>query len=108
MWLEWTARNAKSMKKPSTRSTGTSARTATAKRTASPEPPSDDRQAHYDFDYSKSKPNRFAGRFAQGAIAVVLDPDVAAVFHSAEAVNAFLRSAIAAMPATERKRKRAS
>ena len=66
-------------------------------------------QSHYDFDYSKSKPNRFASRFAQGTIAVVLDPDVASVFQSSEAVNTFLRSAIEAMPASESsKRKRAS
>lgn len=29
------------------------------------------------FDYSKEKPNRFAGRFGEEAIAVVVDPDVA-------------------------------
>jgi len=96
------------MKKPSTKSPGTSARRVAAKRELPAAPPNDDLQPHYDFDYSKSKPNRFAVRFAEGAIAVVLDPDVATVFHSAEAVNSFLRSAIAAMPAMERKRKRAS
>ena len=66
-------------------------------------------QPHYDFDYSKSKPNRFASRFTQGAMAVVLDPDVASVFQSSEAVNTFLRSAIEAMPTSElSKRNRAS
>jgi hypothetical protein len=52
---------------------------------------------HYDFNYAKSRPNRFAGRFRQGSVAVVLDPDVAAVFQSAEAVNDLLRSVISAM-----------
>lgn len=70
---------------------------------------SDEMRPHYDFDYSTSKPNRFASRFAEDAITVVLDPDVASVFQSSENVNAFLRSAIAAMPSSEAaKRKRAS
>lgn len=33
----------------------------------------------YGLDYSKSKPNRFAARMSGGAIAVALEPDVAAV-----------------------------
>jgi hypothetical protein len=59
---------------------------------------SDELRDRYDFDYSKAKPNRFAERFQQGAVAVVLEPDVANVFNSSEAVNNFLRSAISAMP----------
>ncbi len=39
---------------------------------------------------------------AEGALAVVLEPDVAAVFRSSEAVNALLRSVIAAMPDPDR------
>ena len=31
----------------------------------------------YSFDYSKARPNRFAGRMKRGSRAVVLDPDVA-------------------------------
>jgi hypothetical protein len=76
-----------------------------SKRAVSPEAP-DDLQPHYDFDYAKARPNRFATRFAEGALAVVLDPDVARVFDSAEAVNSFLRSAISAMPAAEGRKKR--
>ena len=56
----------------------------------------DELRPHYDFDYSKSKPNRFAARFSGDTVVVVLDPDVANVFQSAESVNAFLRSAISA------------
>jgi len=52
----------------------------------------------YRFDYSKSKPNRFAAEMSETAVAVVLEPDVAAVFKSSEAVNALLRSVISAMP----------
>ena len=42
----------------------------------------------YHFDYTKAKPNRFAGRARPGSVAVLLDPDVARVFQSAESVNA--------------------
>lgn len=52
-------------------------------------------RAEYQFDYSESKPNRFAAKL-KGTTAVVLQPDVARVFRSAEAVNDLLRSAIAA------------
>lgn len=52
----------------------------------------------YRFDYRKARPNRFAGRIQAGAVAVVLDPDVASVFGSSETVNALLRSVISAMP----------
>jgi len=66
-------------------------------------------RAHYDFDYSKSRPNRFASRMKPESVAVVLDPDVAAVFDSSEAVNQLLRSVIAAVPvARASKKKRAS
>jgi hypothetical protein len=53
---------------------------------------SDDLQPHYDFDYSKAKPNRFAARIGQESMMVVLDPDVAAVFSTAESVNETLRA----------------
>jgi len=59
---------------------------------------SEDVPSEYDFDYKKAKPNRFAKQMAAGTIAVVLDPDVAAVFKSSEAVNNLLRSVIAALP----------
>jgi hypothetical protein len=56
----------------------------------------------YRFDYRRAKPNRFAEKMAEGALAVILEPDVAAVFGSSEAVNTLLRSVIAAMPNSER------
>lgn len=58
-------------------------------------PPADEMRAEYSLDYSKAKPNRFASKLADTS-AVVLQPDVAAVFKSSDAVNAFLRSAILA------------
>lgn len=51
----------------------------------------------YRFDYSKSKPNRFARRIARNAVVVVLDADVAAFFRDPKTVNAFLRATIAAL-----------
>jgi len=58
----------------------------------------DDLRPHYDFDYSKMKPNRFAGMDLQfkGRRAVLLDEDVAEVFDQ-ETVNTVLRSAMKAM-----------
>ncbi len=58
----------------------------------------DDLRREYRFDYRLAKPNRFARRFATGSVAVVLDPDVAAVFRSSDSVNALLRSVLAAIP----------
>ena len=40
----------------------------------------DEMRGEYRLDYAKAKPNRFAGRIKNGAVAVILDPDVAAVF----------------------------
>lgn len=51
----------------------------------------------YAFDYSRSRPNRFARSLAKYAVVVVLDPDVALVFRSARRVNSVLRASIAAM-----------
>ena len=60
----------------------------------------------YVLDYGKSRPNRFAQAYGADSVTVVLDPDVAAVFATGEAVNRFLRSAIAAMPEGKRPRAR--
>ena len=54
-------------------------------------------RAHHEFDYSKAKPNRFAGQLSEEAIAVVLDPDVAAVFTTSEEANQALRVLIDAL-----------
>lgn len=44
-----------------------------------------------EYDFSRAQPNKYAARFAGGTIAVVLDPDVAAMFPSAGEVNEALR-----------------
>jgi hypothetical protein len=58
--------------------------------------------SEYRFDYSKSKPNRFASKMSEGTVAIVLEPDVAAVFKSSDAVNTLLRSIISAIPSSKR------
>jgi hypothetical protein len=60
----------------------------------------------YRFDRSKLKPNRFAARMPADTIAVVLEPDVAAVFKSSKRVNALLRSMIPSGSKPKRKRVR--
>jgi hypothetical protein len=61
----------------------------------------------YHFDYAQARPNRFASRMSGPVVAVVLAPDVAAVFDTSEAVNRILRAVISAIPAPlERKAER--
>jgi len=62
---------------------------------ASPKKTSNGTRAQYRFDYSKSKPNRFASQIKEGSVVVVLEPDVASVFNNSESVNQVLRSVIA-------------
>jgi hypothetical protein len=64
-------------------------------------------RAEYRIDYAKARPNRFASRIKDGAVAVILDPDVAAVFRSSDAVNTFLRSVISTLPGRVHKRAKA-
>jgi hypothetical protein len=67
----------------------------------------DELRPEYRVDYARSRPNRFADRMRGGAVAVVLEPDVAQVFNSAESVNQLLRSVIAALPNRGAKRRKA-
>ena len=59
---------------------------------------SDDIKAEYNFDYSKAKPNRFAGHIATDQTVVLLDPEVSKIFTDSESVNAALRALITALP----------
>ena len=75
------------------------------KKTSKPKPTPtepDDLLPEYDFDYTTAKPNRFATRQQTGAVAVVLDPDVAEVFKDSTSVNAVLRALMQTMPARPR------
>jgi len=58
---------------------------------------SQDMLSEYNFDYSKAKPNRFAGQTLTQII-VTLDPDVAQIFTTSEAVNKALRAILTAVP----------
>ncbi|MGO8792262.1 MAG: hypothetical protein ACLQVL_33405 [Terriglobia bacterium] len=62
----------------------------------------DTMRREYRFDYRRAKPNRLAEKMSEGVVVVILEPDVAAVFKSSEAVNALLRSVIAALPESKR------
>ena len=55
-------------------------------------------RSEYTFDYSQAKANRFAEYLADETLTVVLDPDVAAVFQTSDAVNQVLRALIETMP----------
>ena len=45
-----------------------------------------------EYDFSRARRNKYASRYAKGAMVVTLDPDVAVVFRGASAVNAALRT----------------
>ncbi len=59
---------------------------------------SDELRPEYQFDYREAKPNRFAAGLKPGGRLVVLDPEVAEVFHSSQDVNALLRAVLHALP----------
>ena len=58
----------------------------------------EDMKPEYQFDYAKAKPNRFAQIPPDGSLVVVLEPDIAQVFSTPDAVKKILRALIAAMP----------
>ncbi|PSF34547.1 hypothetical protein C7H19_18445 [Aphanothece hegewaldii CCALA 016] len=58
----------------------------------------DELLSEYDFDYSKAKPNRFANQTKPNSLVITLDPDLAEVFKTSEAVNHALRSLLSAIP----------
>ena len=65
-----------------------------------------DIKSHYEFDYRKAKPNRFAKRVKPSDLMIVaVEPDVAQVFPTAEAVNQALRTLIRIMDASTVKKK---
>jgi hypothetical protein len=80
-----------------------------AKRTTPTAPEPDDILPEYDF--SRGRRNKYAERYAGGTNVVVLDPDVAAVFPDAAAVNEALRALAGIIrrhrPARSRSRRRA-
>jgi hypothetical protein len=61
----------------------------------------DDLRPEYQFDYARSRSNRFASKLGPQTVVVVLEPDVAKVFDSSRSVNTLLRSVIAAVPGAD-------
>lgn len=61
----------------------------------------------YRLDYDRAKPNRFASKVPANAVAVVLNPEVTAVFGSSDSVNALPRSVVRAMPNPTKRRRKA-
>lgn len=62
----------------------------------------DELREEYRFDYTKAKPNPFAGQRDEPRVVVVLDPDVAEVFETPDSVNEVLRALIKTMPKPRR------
>ena len=60
-----------------------------------------------EYDFSQARPNKYASRYAKGAIVITLDPDVAAVFPGAQQANEALR-ALAGLIKRHRPRRSAS
>lgn len=91
--FEWDPKKARSNLRQQRRTEGTMKKTSGRRR-----PMREEMRREYRFDYRKSRPNRFAPLMKGRTVAVVLDPDIAAVFHSSESVNSLLRSVITALP----------
>jgi hypothetical protein len=65
------------------------------------EPLDDDLRPHYDIDYSKARPNRFA-KLPKEQTIVLLDKEVSKIFRTPEQVNHALHALIDAMPAKKK------
>ena len=65
----------------------------------------DDLRPEYHYDYRKAKPNRFAANVKKGGRLIVLEPEIAEVFHDSKDVNAALKALISAMPKPKKKKK---
>ncbi|MBI3935235.1 MAG: hypothetical protein HY316_11145 [Acidobacteria bacterium] len=68
----------------------------------------DDMLPEYDFSRQRSRPNKYAARYAEGGTVVVLDAELSKVFPDAASVNRALRvlAETATAAATVRPRKR--
>lgn len=68
------------------------------KKTTTRQKRNDELRPEYDFSAMVSRPNPFATRMTDPVVAVVLEPDVAQVFGTADDVNRMLRSVISGLP----------
>jgi len=62
----------------------------------------DDLLPNYNFDFSKSKPNRFAARLKNNSNYILLEPDIAKYFKTSEQVNNALRAILIAYPTNKK------
>lgn len=74
---------------------------ASAEPAPGPAPERDPDEIAAEYEFRGARPNPYAARYAAGARAVVLDPDVAAAFPDGAEVNAVLRAAAALIRAHE-------
>jgi hypothetical protein len=72
------------------------------KKTVKSKRDTDELRPEYDFSSRETRPNRFAARMKSPVVAVILEPDVAAVFDSSKVVNKLLRSVISSLPKSSR------
>jgi hypothetical protein len=57
-----------------------------------------------EYDFPRGMRGKYARRCAEGSNVVVLDPDVARLYHDAKSVNRALRALAAVAPRTRRKK----
>ena len=57
------------------------------------------------YDFSETRPNKYAKKYAKGTNIVVIDPDLAEFFPDSESVNAMLRAVVAILPQSTSKTK---
>jgi hypothetical protein len=58
-----------------------------------------------EYDFSRGVRGKYSKRYAQGSNVVVLEPDVARLYHGAEAVNRALRALAEVAPRVPRTKK---
>ncbi len=64
----------------------------------------DELRPEYNFDYSKAVRGKYHNRLIEeGSNVVVLDPDIAEVFHDSASVNKVLRSVLELTRSTQRR-----
>lgn len=70
----------------------------------STETDNDELRPEYDFDFSKAVRGKYYQRYRQSSNIVVLDPDIAEIFHNSEEVNKALRSLVKSERSDEEQR----
>jgi hypothetical protein len=58
-----------------------------------------------EYDFSDTRPNKYAKKYAKGTNIVVIDPELSEFFPDSETVNATLRAVVAILPQSRPKAK---